>query len=153
MEIMRVEFHLVGPRKGQTMVINVHPFGDGICTMVQSTANMGTAARVLSFYGAYARGTPEYDAAMAAEEAEHGTDEAGQKALEGVDPPVRSVVRPDGSGPSEGAADVSGGDVDPGGLLTRGHRHDRGRVGGVGSGAGVVEIAAILGLGGIVELR
>ena len=113
--IMQFEFRLFGPRKGQTMVLNGHSFVKGICTLVQSSDNMGTCARVFSFYRAYARGTPEYDAAMAAEEAENGADEASEASLEGIDPAVPAGVQPDGGGPSEGAADASGVDAGSGG--------------------------------------
>ena len=114
--IMRFEFRLFGPRKGWTGVINSHQFVNGICTLTQSSDNMGTAARVFSFYRAFARGTLEYDAAMAAEEAEHGADEVNPPALEGADPAVPARAGPDGAGPSEGEA-VPGGDyAGPGGT-------------------------------------
>lgn len=106
--IMQFEFHLFGPRKGQTVVLNGHPFIDGICTLVQSSENMGTAARVFSFYRAYARGTPEYDAAVAAEEAENGTGEVVTASVEGSDPAVQAGVQPDGGGLAEEATDTSG---------------------------------------------
>ncbi len=118
--IMQFEFRLFGPRKGQTMVLNGHPFVNGICTLVQSSDNMGNCARVFSFYRAFARGTPEYDAAMVQEEAEeaeaNGTDKADPPTLEGVDPAVPSGVRPDGAGPSEGEAAPGSTDVGPGGT-------------------------------------
>jgi hypothetical protein len=114
--IMQFEFRLFGPRKGQTMVLNGHQFVNGICTLVQSSDNMGTAARVFSFYRAYARGTPEYDAAMAAEEAEHGTGEVPEASLEGIDPAVETGAGSDGAGPSEGEAIPSGDDAGPGGA-------------------------------------
>lgn len=111
--IMQFEFRLFGPRKGQTVVLNKHLFMNGICTLVQSSENMGTAARVFSFYMAYARGTPEYDAALAAEEAEaNGTDEIPEASLEGIDSTAPAGVQPDGGGPSEGSADVSGVDAE-----------------------------------------
>ncbi len=114
--VMQFEFRLFGARKGQTVVLNNHSFVNGICTLVQSSTNMGTAARVFSFYGAFARGTPEYDAAMAAEEAEHGADDVPEASLEGIDPAVEAGVQPDGGGPSEGAAVPSSADVGPGGT-------------------------------------
>jgi hypothetical protein len=117
MSIMQFEFRLFGPRKGQTMVLNNHQFVNGICTLVQSSDNMGTAARVFSFYRAYARGTPEYDAAMAQEEAEaNGADEVSEASLEGTDPAVEAGVQPGGGGPAEGEAVPSGSDVEPGGA-------------------------------------
>ena len=113
---MRFEFRLFGPRKGQTVVLNGHQFVNGICTLVQSSDNMGTAARVLSFYGAYHRGSPEYDAAMAAEEAENGAGEAPEASLEGIDPAVPAGVQQDGGGPPEGSPVPSGADVGTGGA-------------------------------------
>ncbi len=113
--IMQFEFRLFGPRKGQTMVLNGHLFVNGVCTLVQSSDNMGTAARVFSFYRAYARGTPEYDAAIAQEEAENGANEVSEASLEGIDPPVPAGVQPDGGGPAEEPAVRSSDDVDTSG--------------------------------------
>lgn len=110
--IMQFEFRLFGPRKGQTMVLNGHQFINGVCTLVQSSDNMGTAARVFSFYRAYARGTPDYDAAMAQEEAENGADEVSEASLEGADAAVEASVQPDGGGPAEVAADDGGSSSD-----------------------------------------
>ncbi len=109
--IMQFEFHLFGPRKGQTMVLNNHQFIKGVCTMVQSSDNMGTCARVFSFYNCYARGTPEYDVAVA-KEAANGTDKVSEASLEGANPSVSAGVQPDGGGPSEAGsfADGAGGD-------------------------------------------
>ena len=115
--VMQFEFRLFGPRKGQTMMLNGHPFINGVCTLVQSSDNMGTAARVFSFYRAYARGTPEYDAAMAQEEAEtNGADKVSEASLEGVDPAVPASVQSNGAGPSEGEAVPRGDDAGPGGA-------------------------------------
>ncbi len=129
--VMQFEFRLFGPRKGQTMVLNNHKFVNGVCTLVQSSDNMGTAARVFSFYRAFARGTPEYDAAVAAEEAEaNGADEVSEASLEGVDPAVEASVQPDGGGPAEDEANDSGGSREPGrtdpssaGSAGGGHEH------------------------------
>lgn len=114
--IMQFEFRLFGPRKGWTGVINGHPFVNGLCTLVQSSDNMGTAARVFSFYRAFARGTPEYDAAMAAEEAQHGADDPSPPSIEGIDPAVPASAGSPGAGPSEGAAAPSGDNAGPGGT-------------------------------------
>lgn len=130
--VMQFEFRLFGPRKGQTMVLNNHQFVNGICTLVQSSDNMGTAARVFSFYRAYARGTPEYDAAMAEEEAEaNGADEVSEASLEGTDPAVEAGVQPDGGGPAEagnpddggGSGDAEGADGSGGSSPGDGHEH------------------------------
>ncbi len=128
--VMQFEFRLFGPRKGQTMMLNGHPFINGVCTLVQSSDNMGTAARVFSFYRAYARGTPEYDAAMAQEEAEtNGADKVSEASLEGVDPAVPASVQSNGAGPSEGEAVPRGDDAGPGGADSAspdasGHGHE-----------------------------
>ena len=128
--VMQFEFRLFGPRKGQTMVLNNHQFVNGVCTLVQSSDNMGTAARVFSFYRAYARGTPEYDAAMAEEEAEaNGADEVSEASLEGTDPAVEAGDGPDGAGPSEGeavpsAVDAGSGGADPASGSSSGDGHE-----------------------------
>ncbi len=110
--IMQFDFRLFGPRKGQTMVLNGHQFIDGVCTLVQSSENMGTCARVFSFYNCYARGTPEYDTAVATEEAEHGTGKVPEETLEGIDTTVSANTGPDGPGPAEtgSSLDSSGSD-------------------------------------------
>jgi hypothetical protein len=77
---------------------------------------MSAAARVFSFYGAYARGTPEYDEALAAEEAENGANEVDPSAFEGADPAIPTGVGSDGAGPSEGEAASSSVNVEPGGT-------------------------------------
>ncbi len=111
--IMRFEFRLFGPRKGQTVLLNNHPFIDGVCVLMQSSENMGNAARVFSFYRAFARGTPEYDEALALEEAENGTGKVDTKTIERTNPTVSSGVQSDGGGSSEGEADASVIDVKP----------------------------------------
>ena len=122
--VMLYEYRLFGPRKGQTMTINGHQFIDGWARLNQSTEKAGSCMRVLSFYGAYARGTPDYNKAMDAEEAEeaakNGTGEADTKAVEGADAPVRSDVRPAGSGPATPAAVEGNGNAGPGGASSSG---------------------------------
>ena len=128
--IMQFEFRLFGPRKGWTGTINGHQFVNGLCALTQSSDNMGTAARVFSFYNAFARGTPEYDAAMAKEEAEtNGADEVDPPALEGIDPAVPADPGSDGAGPSEGeavpsSADVGSGGTDPASAGPSGDGHE-----------------------------
>ena len=116
MSIMLYEYRLFGPRKGQTMTINGHQFIDGWARLQQSTEKAGICMRVLSFYGAYARGTPDYNKAMDAEEAANGAGEADTKAVEGADTPVRSNVRPDGPGPATPAAVEGNGNAESGGA-------------------------------------
>lgn len=107
---MQYEFRLFGPRKGTTVTINGHPFVDGKATLVLSSVAMGSCMRVLAAYGAYSRGTPEYDVAVAKEEAENGAGKADTQTLEGADTPVRSGVRPNGERPAEEVSVVGAGD-------------------------------------------
>ena len=115
MSAMQYEFRLFGPRKGQTITINGHPFVNGLAMVIQSSENMGSCMRVLSFYGAFARGNADYNAALELEEAEeaakNGTNEAGPPTLERIDASVRSAVRPDGPGLADEAPAVSDGSV------------------------------------------
>lgn len=109
--IMQYEFRLFGPRKGQTITINGHPFVNGRVVLIQASQNMEACMKVLSFYGAFARGTPPYDEALAKEEAEHGASEVRPETVKGSDATVPTGVRPDGSGPAkEAAVDISGSD-------------------------------------------
>lgn len=77
---MRYEFHLFGPRKGRNIRINGHMFERGVCAMVQSPDKMATCMRVLSYYGAYARGTQEFDDATAKETANGNSVDAQPEA-------------------------------------------------------------------------
>lgn len=107
--IMQYEFRLFGPRKGQTVRINGHQFVNGRTQLAQSSQNMEACMKVLSFYGAYARGTPPYDEALAKEEAEHGTNEILAETVQGAHSPVPTSVRPDGAGPAEKSAEDGAG--------------------------------------------
>jgi hypothetical protein len=111
-QVMQYEFRLFGPRKGQTVNINGHPFVNGYCSLVQSSENMGACARVLSFYGAYHRGSAEYDAAVKLEEEANGAGEVHPEGEQGKAAEVRSDVRQDGSGPAD--EDAALGAVDAG---------------------------------------
>lgn len=95
--IMQYEFRLFGPRKGQTVIINGHPFVNGIARLVYSSEAMSSCMRVLSFYNAHARGTQEYNDAMDAEEAAHGTGQAPEAPRQGADDTVPSCVRQAGT--------------------------------------------------------
>lgn len=128
--LMQYEFRLFGPRKGQTIKINGHQFVNGRATLVNSSDNIASCVRVLSYYGAHMRGTQAYDEALAKEEAENGTSEADATAEQGPDTAVRSQPGPDGAGPASEAADVSEGDADAsgaggasGGANGDGHEH------------------------------
>ena len=129
-QIMQYEFRLFGPYRGRTMVVNGHRFVNGRATLAQSSQNMEACMRVLSFYGAYARGTPPYDEALAKEEAENGASEVPAEAVKGPDAAVPTSVRPDGAGPSEKTAVVSpvdagteGSDGSSGDTDRDGHEH------------------------------
>jgi hypothetical protein len=113
---MEFEFRLFGPRKGQTVTLNGHQFVNGICRLVQSSVNLDNAARVFSFYNAYARGTPEYDVAMALEEATNGADKVSEAPIEGIDNATQAGVQPDGGGSPEDKADAGVVDADPSGA-------------------------------------
>lgn len=65
--VMRYTLRLFGPRKGETISINGHQFVDGYCEIVQKPEAVSYALKVLAMYGAYAKGTPEYDKAEAEE--------------------------------------------------------------------------------------
>jgi len=129
-QVMQYEFRLFGPRKGQTVMINGHQFVNGRAVLIQASQNMEACMRVLSFYGAFARGTPPYDEALAKEEAENGTDEVPTETVKGPDASIRSGVRPTGAGPAEKTADdgpgsgnAEGADGSSGDTHGDGHRH------------------------------
>ena len=132
-QIMQYEFRLFGPRKGQTIRINGHPFVNGRVVLVQASQNMEACMRVLSFYGAFARGTPDYDEALAKEEAEetsNGASKVPTETVKGADTTVSTSVRPDGAGPTEKAADdgagsgsAEGADGSSGDTHGNGHGH------------------------------
>ncbi len=110
--IMQYEFHLFGPRKGHSVTINGHPFRDGVAHLAYSSEAMGSCMKVLAAYGAYARGTKEYNDALEAEEATNGTREVPAASDGRTDESVRDGVQQDGTGPSRTPADawVGGGD-------------------------------------------
>ncbi len=114
--VMQYDFRLFGPRKGQTIVINGHPFVEGHAVIVQSSENMGFCIKVLSAYAAHPRGTPAYDEAVALEEVENGPDKVSDVAIEREDGSDQTGLQPDGGGPAEGGATAGGADVDPTGA-------------------------------------
>ncbi len=102
-QLVQLNFRLFGPRRGQTIRINGHQFVKGEHLLAQSSDNIGPCLRVLSFYGAYAKGTPEYDEALVKEQTEdkvNGAGEVHKEAQQGATDEVRSDVRQDGEGPS-----------------------------------------------------
>ena len=108
-QVMQYEFRLFGAYKGKTKVVNGHKFVHGIYRTVVAPHSAATLMKVLSFYGAYAKGTKEYDEALAAEEAEHGADEVHAEAELRADDPVSGDVQSDGGGPEAPSPDGRGG--------------------------------------------
>ena len=74
MQHMQYEFRLFGGRAGQTVTINGHKFVQGIHHKVVAPVQAATLIKVMGYYGAYPKGSPAYDAALAKEQ-ELGTDE------------------------------------------------------------------------------
>ncbi len=110
--IMQYEFHLFGPRKGQTININGHNFRNGVATLAYSSEAMGSCMKVLRSYGAFARGTQEYLDAMDKEEAANGVNDILAASDGGSDDPIRSGVRPVGAQPPPSPANASAGGND-----------------------------------------
>lgn len=109
-QLVQLCFVLFGPRKGQTIVINGHQFVKGEYLLAQSSDNVGHIMKVLSFYGAYAKGTPEYDEALAREKAEeelNGADEVHEEAEQGPTDEVLGDRGSDGEGLASQEAAVS----------------------------------------------
>ena len=96
-------FHmeLFGPRKGQTFKIKNHQFIDGHYDLIAHPENMGFALKMLSYYGAFAKGTSEYDTAKAAEVEANGADEIHSSPGGGETTAIQGGVRQDGAEPSE----------------------------------------------------
>jgi len=115
--VMQFEFRLFGPRRGETVVLNNHQFVNGVCKLVQSSENMGSCARVFSFYRAFARGTPEYDEAVALEEREDGPDKISDTEVQGSDKTAKTGVQQKGRKSSKvETQDDGGGDTDTDGT-------------------------------------
>lgn len=116
-QVMQYRFRLFGPYAGKTMTVNGHQFVNGETVLVQSSENMGACTRVLSFYGAFHAGTPEYEEALAKELAEqeaakaaeetNGGSEVHSETESGSSDEVRGDIQSDGTKPSEAPADVS----------------------------------------------
>lgn len=117
-QVMQYTFHLFGARKGKTVKINGHQFVAGEFKPVVSGSAAATLMKVLSYYGAYAKGTPEYDAAVAAEKKEAGETDGAGEVHEAAEPGQAEAdagdIQPDGAGPAEVPADDSGADADGG---------------------------------------
>lgn len=108
MQTMQYTFRLFGAHKGRTMTINGHHFVNGELSKVLSGSAAGTLCKVLSYYGAYAKGTPEYEAALAQEQ-EESNGASGSKAASGAGSPtaVQRDVQSKGPEPAETSANVS----------------------------------------------
>ena len=111
MHTLQYEFHLFGGRKGKTGTINGHKFVHGVFRTIVAPVQAAPLMRVLSFYGAFAKGTPEYDAAVAKEEG-HGGSKVSEAAGSGSADAVRSDSGSDGSQPEEASADDGSGAAD-----------------------------------------
>lgn len=101
---VRYEVRLFGPLRGRTMLINSHRFVDGVAVLTGQPAALQFALVYFSRYQAYARGSQEYDAALALEEkAEHG-DRNPREA--GPEPESTDRVRGDHDATGEGSPRV-----------------------------------------------
>lgn len=116
MQAMQYTFRLFGGRKGQTIVISGHKFVHGICREVVSPVQAAPLVRSLSFYAAYHVGSPEYDAALAAEEAAeakvNGTSEVHKGSGDREPAEVSGDSGSAGAGPAEEPTDDGNGAVD-----------------------------------------
>lgn len=110
MQTMQYEFRLFGGRKDRTGTINGHKFVNGICRKVVAPVQAVPLMKVLAFYGAFAKGTPEYDTALAKEEG-HGSKVPGA-AGSGSPVEIRSDSGPDGAESKEASADERSGAAD-----------------------------------------
>ncbi len=111
--LMQYEFHLFGGYKGRTMTINGHVFRNGVARLAISSEALGACAKVLTSYGAYARGTQEYLDAEEKEKAADAVNDILKASDVGSNDPVRSEVRPVGAQPTPPPTDASAGDTDP----------------------------------------
>jgi hypothetical protein len=105
-QVMQVTLRLFGPYAGKTMSINGHHFVDGNLTLNIASAAIAAFTRVMSFYGAFAKGTPEYDAALAAEEIINGGSSVQESSGDRGPDEVQDPVRQNGSEPTPQAPAV-----------------------------------------------
>lgn len=111
-QAMQYSFRLFGPRKGQSITINGHPFTNGIYNAVVGADAASTLMSVLSYYGAFAHGTPKYYEALEKEEAANGASDVSASTGSGAAEPLPDGVRPIGAGPSAQEAVAGNGHVD-----------------------------------------
>ena len=112
-QLLRYEFHLFGPRKGQDIMINGHVFEKGVCHMVLDSSRAGPLMRGLSYYGAYAKGTPAFDDAERAENGIPTSIAPGDE--QPSEPPILSFNEPTGGAATKEEAPASEGTTDPDG--------------------------------------
>ena len=127
MNHMQYEFRLFGGRKGQTVSINGHKFIQGIHHKVVAPVQAATLIKVMGYYGAYHKGSPAYEAALAKEQ-ELGTDEVHSGAQCGPAAEVSDAGESAGAGPAaSGSSDERDGavaaSVDGTGDNPPGHGH------------------------------
>ncbi len=113
-QVVQITFRLFGPRAGHAMSINGHQFVKGLRVLNIASAAIAPLTRVMSFYGAYARGTPEYDEALAKEEANGGNEVQASSGNRPADQ-VQDDVRPNGA---ESAAQATVGSQQPVGAAS-----------------------------------
>ena len=109
-QVLNYHLELFGPRRGQTIVINGHQFIKGVCAEVIHTNAAASFLSVMAFYGAYAKGTLEFEAATeklnaAAPQAEKEVEE---KEVEETTDGANEVHTNAGSGSPDGIQDGSG---------------------------------------------
>lgn len=78
-QALRYQFELFGPLKGKTKSINGHRFVDGKCDIICDSGSAGHLLRYMSFYNAFARGTPEYNNAVDEENGTDSVSKSGQR--------------------------------------------------------------------------
>lgn len=132
--LMQYTFRLFGPRKGLTVVLNGHRFVNGLYRTVQQPNAAGFLMRSLSYFGAYAMGTAEYEAALKREkEAEaSGSDEVptGEES-DTADANDGEVQSQGGESASEDSSNGAGDGNDSergSGILSEGDGHNDARV-------------------------
>lgn len=131
-QALQYTFRLFGPNKGKTMKINGHQFIDGEAKLIGAPQNMGNVLKVLGYYGAFAMGTSEYEAASKMEQEADGASEVQENPESGPSDQDVSDVQPDGGEPSSEASDVGSGDASNSGgderVRTEGNGHKDTRV-------------------------
>ncbi len=113
-QLLRYEFHLFGPRKGQDIMVNGHVFVKGVCHMVLDNSHAGPLMRGLSFYGAYAKGTPAYEEAERAENGiptsiAPGDEQPSEPAIPSFNESAGGATPKEDAPSSEGTTDPDGG--------------------------------------------